>query len=195
MGVIGLGTGSIAVHGRLGDNFRFYEINPVVEQLSKTYFTYRADSKAHVEVDMGDARVRLEQEAAQGELQQFDVLAVDAFSSDSIPSHLLTAECAELYKRHLKPDGILVIHISNRFLDLNPVVRALAQRLGWQAARIDSDRDDNKGIYSATWILVTANQEFLKSAPVSTVIDPFNKDDKPPLLWTDDFVSLWRILK
>jgi spermidine synthase len=193
--VIGLGTGSIAVHGRSGDTFRFYEINPIVERLSKTFFTYRMDSKAKVEIDMGDARVRLEDEAAHGELQNLDVLAVDAFSSDAIPSHLLTAECAELYKRHLKPDGILVIHISNRFLDLSPVVRALAQRLGWQAARVDSERDDSKGIYSATWILVTGNQEFLRNPEVSLSIDSFTKEDKRPLLWTDDFVSLWRILK
>lgn len=195
VGVIGLGTGTIASWGEEGDTFRFFDINPIVERLSRTFFTYRADSKAKVDVVLGDARISLEQEAARGQSEKFDVLAVDAFTSDAIPAHLITAECAELYQKHLKPDGILIIHISNRFLDLAPVVRALARHLNWQSARVDSDKEDEKGVFSATWIFVTANQEFLHTPEVSAAIDPWNNEDKPPLLWTDDFVSLWRILK
>src|SRR5207247_11218448 len=111
VGVIGLGIGTIAALGQTGDTIRFYEINPDVVTISEKWFTYRLDSKAKLEMVLGDARVQLENEAARGALQGFDVLAVDAFNSDSIPVHLLTAECADLYRRHLKEDRILLFHI------------------------------------------------------------------------------------
>ena len=118
VGVIGLGTGTISAYGRPGDYYRFYEINPLVLRLAHTEFTFLRDCKAKVDVAMGDARLSLEREAPEN----FDVLAVDAFSSDSIPVHLLTREAMQLFFRHLKPDGILAVHISNRYLDLQPVL-------------------------------------------------------------------------
>ena len=116
VGVIGLGTGTTAAYGRAGDYYRFYEINPQVRAIAETEFTFLADCPCRVETAIGDARLSLEREAPQN----FDVLAVDAFSGDSIPVHLLTTEAMQLYSRHLKPDGILAFHISNRYLDLRP---------------------------------------------------------------------------
>src|SRR5207247_4303506 len=118
---IGLGTGTIAAHGQRGDLIRYYEINPAVVDLCRRYFTFVEDSPATVEVELGDARLSLERELAQSGAQKFDVLAVDAFRNDAIPIHLLTEECGELYFRHLKPDGLLVLHLSNNFLHLAPV--------------------------------------------------------------------------
>jgi hypothetical protein len=195
IGVIGLGTGTMAAWGRKGDTIRFYDINPSVERVSRAFFTYRQDSPARVEVVLGDARVKLEEEVRRGESQQFDVLAVDAFSSDAIPAHLLTAECAMLYKYHLKPDGLLLLHISNRWLDLSPPARALAQHLGWTAALIDAEDEEGPGIRSSSWVVVTANMEFLKTDGVKSAITEWTPKDRPPLLWRDDFTSLWPVFQ
>jgi hypothetical protein len=112
--VVGLGAGTTAALGRPGDVFRFYEINPDVETISRAWFSYLKDSRARTEVVLGDARVQLERELAQGQSQDFDAIAVDAFSSDAIPIHLLTAECGDIYRQRLKPGGLLLLHISNR---------------------------------------------------------------------------------
>jgi SAM-dependent methyltransferase len=130
LGLVGLGTGTLAAYGRSGDQLRIYEINPAVEQLARDPFTHLARSPAKIDVVMGDARLSLEREFAAGGSQQFDLLALDAFSSDAIPVHLLTREAVALYLRHLRPDGMLAVHISNRYLNLEPVVRALAQEFG-----------------------------------------------------------------
>jgi hypothetical protein len=195
IGVIGLGTGTLTAWAKAGDTVQFYEINPSVERVSDQYFTYRKDSPAHVSVVLGDARVKLEEQAKRGESQGFDVLAVDAFSSDAIPAHLLTAECGLLYKYHLKPDGLLVLHISNRWLDLRPPARGLARRLGWTAALIDSDNEDAPGGRSSTWVVVTANAAFLKIDGVKSSITEWTKDDRPVLEWRDDFTSLWPVFQ
>ncbi|HLJ15492.1 MAG TPA: fused MFS/spermidine synthase, partial [Bryobacteraceae bacterium] len=132
VGVIGLGTGTVAVYGGPGDVFRFYEINPQVLQVARSLFTYLRETPAHVDVTLGDARLSLESEPAQG----FDVLIVDAFSGDAIPVHLLTKEAFALYLRHLKPGGILAVHVSNQFLELAPVVQQLAAFYRYPALRI-----------------------------------------------------------
>ncbi len=126
VGVIGLGTGTLAAYGRKGDDFRFYEINPQVVRVARGLFGYLGDTRARVEVVLGDARLNLEREPPQG----FDVLAVDAFSSDSIPVHLITREALALYQRHMKPGGVIAFHVSNRFLELPPVVGRLARESG-----------------------------------------------------------------
>src|SRR5205807_5602010 len=125
VGVVGLGAGTLAAYGRTGDVFRFYDINSDVVELARSEFTFLKDSRAKVEVALGDARLSLEREPAQN----FDVLALDAFSSDAIPVHLLTVEAFKTYLRHLKPDGVLAVHISNRYLDLVPVVQQAARHL------------------------------------------------------------------
>jgi hypothetical protein len=193
VGVIGLGTGTIAAYGEAGEYYRFYDINPDVLKLSDNIFTYLKDTPAKTDVVIGDARIVMERELAAGDSQQFDVLAIDAFSSDAIPVHLLTSECGEIYKQHLRPGGILAIHISNRFLDLNPVSRGMAERLGWKAFRIENDGDTLTGVFSSTWILLTSREDFASDPAIENSIDPWGEDEKI-LHWTDDYSGLWQIL-
>jgi hypothetical protein len=195
IGVIGLGTGTMAAHGKPGDVIRFYEINPDVIRLSSEYFTYRRDSAARVDVVLGDARISLERSLREQGSEQFDVLVVDAFSSDAIPMHLLTRECFEVYWKHLKPDGILAVHISNRNLDLGPVARGLAAEFGHEAALFDTSDDDDRGVDAADWVLVTANREFLDRAEIRDARSPWPDDARPPLVWTDDFSNLFAVLR
>ena len=152
VGVVGLGTGTIAAYGRLGDYYRYYEINPLVPPIAKGQFYFVPDCPAKLDIAMGDARLSLEREAPEN----FDLLAVDAFSSDAIPVHLLTREAMALFFRHLRPDGVLAVHISNRYLDLQPVVEGEASALGKLSRTVDTDDDDTVDVFSATWVLVFA---------------------------------------
>jgi hypothetical protein len=203
IGVVGLGTGTMAAYGRPGDMVRFYEINPQVYGLScPDFFTYVGDSPADVKVLLGDARVRMEQQLCDNEPQNYDLLAVDAFSSDSIPIHLLTQECADVYWRHLKPDGVLAIHISNRFLSLGGVARGLAElRPGCQALRIDYD-GDSKGGSPSGWVLLTSNARLLAADEIAgnTKKNVASRvmawtDIERPIRWTDDFHGLWPVIR
>jgi len=190
VGVIGLGAGTLAGYGRDGDTFRLYEINPQVIDLATKQFSYVTDSRAKVEMSIGDARLSLEREPPQG----FDVLAVDAFSSDSIPVHLLTAEAFETYFRHLKPGGILAVHISNRYLDLKPVLREAAAKFGRHARLFDEDSDEERGVYGSTWVLISDDAKTFERSPLASAAEPL-ESDKAVRLWTDDYSDLWRILK
>ncbi len=196
VGVIGLGTGTIASYGREGDYYRYYEINPLVYRLSfppndnvRPQFTFLRDCAARHEVAMGDARLSLERESPQN----FDVIAVDAFSSDSIPVHLLTYEAMQLFFRHLKPDGILAVHVSNRYLDLVPVVDEEAHALGKLDRLVDTDDDDTAGVFAATWVLVSSAPSAFDGLVQenSTEIKPGRKIR----LWTDDYSNLFQILR
>jgi SAM-dependent methyltransferase len=189
MGVIGLGTGTLAAYGRSGDKLRFYDINPLVVDIAQNRFNYLADSAAHVDISLGDARLTLEQQPPQN----FDILVVDAFSGDAIPVHLLTAEAFRLYKKQLKPDGVLAVHVSNRYLNLAPVVEAAAENAGLQARLVNSPDDDDHGIYEADYVLVTNRPEFFK--------DPLLEKNATPIqlptgtrVWTDDFSNIWQAL-
>jgi predicted O-methyltransferase YrrM len=188
LGVIGLGTGSMAAWGRAGDMIRFYEINERVLDIARTQFTFLADCASHTEVVLGDARLSLEREPAQ----QFDVLVVDAFSGDSIPIHLLTREAFEVYFRHLKPDGILAVHVSNSYLDLAPPVAALARQMGREAHLVQNEEDDRTRTFPADWVLVGDHE---------SERFPWIKDKESTItlksglrIWTDDFSNLWQIL-
>ncbi|MFM8678166.1 MAG: spermidine synthase, partial [Alphaproteobacteria bacterium] len=151
VGVIGLGAGVMAAHGRPGDLYRFYEIDPQVERLARAHFTFLSGSPARTEVVLGDARLVLEREAPRS----FDVLAVDAFTGDAIPVHLLTEEAFATWLRHLREGGILAVHVSNKYLDLAPVVRLAAERAGWQARLVDDPGDEGDEVASASsWVLV-----------------------------------------
>jgi hypothetical protein len=189
VGVVGLGTGTIAAYGRLGDYYRYYEINPLVPPITKGQFFFVPHCHAQLEIAMGDARLSLEREAPEN----FDVLAVDAFSSDSIPVHLLTKEAMQLYFKHLRPDGVLAVHISNRYLDLQPVVEGEAQVLGKLSRLIDSDEDDSVDVFSATWVLVFAPGSGFQPEEFTTTADI--KSPRKVRLWTDDYSNLFRILK
>lgn len=189
VGVIGLGTGTLAAYGRQGDYFRFYEINPLVLRLARTEFQFLNDCKAKVDVAMGDARLSLEEELPEN----FDVLAVDAFSSDSIPVHLLTAEAMRIYFRHLNKDGILAVHISNRYLDLQPVLEGEVKAMGKVARLVDNDEDETQDVFSATWVLITTPPAGFSPDIVShsTEVGASRK----VRLWTDDYSNLFQILK
>jgi hypothetical protein len=190
IGVIGLGAGTLAAYGKPGDAFRFYEINPQVIDVANSWFSFLKQSPAKTEIIMGDARLSLESEPPQ----QFDVLAVDAFSGDAIPVHLLTKEAFAVYFRHLKPDGILAVHTSNTYLNLAPVVKLLAEDADYPVRLIASDEDAPRMISSADWVLVTRNQEFLNKP------DTFAGSESIEVpahlrLWTDGYNNLFEILR
>ncbi|HVB57642.1 MAG TPA: fused MFS/spermidine synthase [Candidatus Acidoferrales bacterium] len=190
VGVIGLGTGTIAAYGRTGDRYTFYEINPLDVRIAHEEFTFLRDSKAKIEIVPGDARLSLERETPQ----EFDLLAVDAFSSDSIPVHLLTRQAFQLYFRHLKPDGVLALHISNQYLNLQPVVEAAAATLGKEAVLISNEDDHAQGIYAAAWVLVGSRDGFAGQREIESagaILLPAGRET----VWTDDYSSVFRILK
>jgi len=190
VGVVGLGTGTLAAYGKSGDYFRFYEINPQVVRIANASFSYLRDTPARTEITLGDARLSLESEPSQ----QFDVLAVDAFSGDAIPVHLLTRQAFTLYLHHLKPDGILAIHTSNTYLDLAPVVQLLAHDAGYAPRLIVNNDNRRKLIDSSDWMLVTRNKAFLDDLEDSVLIETVTV---PPhlRLWTDDYNNLFQILR
>lgn len=190
IGVIGLGAGTLAAYGRKGDNIRFYEINPLVERLARHFFTYLRDSPAEIKVIEGDARVSLSAESSQ----DFDVLVVDAFSGDAIPVHLLTKEAMKLYRRHLAANGILAFHISNQYLNLAPVIVRLAEDAHKKARVIHSFADENRGEFSATWVLVGNNEEFFEQQEVAHAVTE-NPVITHVKLWTDNYSSLLPILR
>lgn len=190
VGVIGLGAGTLAAYGRPGDVFRFYDINPLVEPIARHLFTYLKESPATIEVVPGDARVSMTQEPPQ----RYDVLVIDAFSSDAIPVHLITSQAVDLYRRHLQPGGIIAFHVSNHYLDLAPIVEQLAQHAGMQAAFIVSEDDDNTGEYSSDWVLVTSNRELLLRPELADATDPVPTRSRLRL-WTDDYSSVLPVLR
>lgn len=198
IGVVGLGTGTLSAYGDQGDYFRFYEISPDVVQFSGKYFTYLKDSAARIDIALGDARILMEREKSRGESGRYDVLAIDAFSSDAIPVHLLTRECYEIYQYHLKPDGILALHVSNRYFNLSPVVRSLARsdiRNGVQGLRMEDEGSHLQGTDATSWILITANRNFLANQKVQSVVSPWDTEDGIALLFTDDYSNLFRLLR
>jgi hypothetical protein len=197
IGVVGLGVGTLAAYGRPGDSLRFYDINPGVERLSgprADVFTYLRNSPARVEVVLGDARLSLEGELARGAREDFDVLAIDAFSSDAIPVHLLTREALDVYLARLaRPDGILAIHISNRNLDLAPVVKGLAQARCLAASVIDIEKKDDTN-WGSTWVLLARDRSVLDRSGLLTP-SSLPKPTRNVRLWTDDYSNLFQVLK
>ncbi len=191
VGVVGLGVGTLAAWSLAGDVFRFYELDPEVARLSggeRPFFTYLRDARGEVSVALGDGRLALEREARQG----YDVLVVDAFSSDAIPTHLLTREAFAAYLRHLAEGGVLVVHITNRYVDLKPVVRGAAAALSLHAEHVPSIE---KGIlWSSDWMLVARDRALLADEVVGAATLPrLARADE--VLWTDDWSNLLRVVK
>ena len=178
----GLGAGTLAAYGHPGDHFRFYEINPEVIRISRTYFTFLADCPSTIDVVAGDGRLSLERDAPQ----QFDILVLDAFSGDSVPTHLLTTEAFALYRRHLKSDGVLAVQVTNLYLDLAPLVARLGAQLGWRAIRFEDG-------YSS-WVLLTRNAAFLACDDVRAGSRPLEADPRTAV-WTDDYCNLLQTLR
>lgn len=189
IGMVGLGVGTLAAYGRPGDAFRFYEINPDVIRLAEEHFSYLKDSAARIEMVVGDARLSLEREPDQ----QFDVLVLDAFSSDSIPAHLLTEEAFAIYLRHIQPHGALAFHITNRHFDLQPVIAGAAQRYGLHAVKIHSDNRPERAQARCDWMLLTHDPQLFQSPEIAAAITP--PESRPTQLWTDRFNNVVSILK
>jgi hypothetical protein len=190
IGIIGLGVGTISAYARPGDTFRFYEIDPLVEKIARKEFTYLSDCRGRVDVVIGDGRLMLERDRDQ----IFDLLVVDAFSSDSIPVHLLTVEAMKMYFNRLKPDGILALHISNRHLDLAPVIELASVELNKKAVMIDNAVDNYDGILDSTWVLLSSGRD-LRDIPE---IDAVGRELRtlPGLrLWTDNYSNIIKIMK
>lgn len=191
VGVIGLGTGTLATYGRVGDEYHIFEINPLVLQLARGEFSFLNESRAATKVHMGDARLSLERMAPLN----LDVLAVDAFSGDSVPVHLLTKEAMELYWRHLNAAGVLAVHISNRYLDLEGVVQAGAAATGKVALEFADERDDSDEVcYASTWILVM-NEATRKANAGRLGAGKAMETPAGFRVWTDSFSNLIGVLR
>jgi len=189
VGVVGLGTGTLAAFGRPGDIYRFYEINPQVVDVANREFTFLGDSGASIEHVLGDARLSLERELPQN----YDLLVIDAFSSDSIPVHLITREALAVYLRHMKPGGVIAFHLTNRFLHLAPVVKRIAGEHDLQVALIADDAEDSE-LARTDWVLVTRDQALLERPEIIEYVSEI--ESIPGLrVWTDDFNNLFQILK
>lgn len=189
VGITGLGAGVMITYSRAQDYYRIYEINPLVIEVAKKEFTFIKDCPGKLDLVLGDARLSLEREQPQN----FDVLHMDAFSSDSVPVHLLTREAFQVYFRHLKPDGILVMHISNRYLNLEPVVARVAESLGKASAFVSDPGDEDLGFYGTDMVLVANNKESLAKGDLKNFSPP--RKNPKVLLWTDDYSNLFRIVK
>ena len=197
VGVLGLGAGSLAARSRSGDRFRFYELDPQVERVARRYFTYLDDAAGEVEVVLGDGRLSLEREEGAGE-PPWDVLVLDAFTGDAVPVHLLTAEAFDLYRRRLAPGGVIAAHISNRHVDLAPVVRAQALALGAISLLVESEPDPEAYRYETTWALITWSSDFVTDPSVLSRARPFSGEAAEPgeaYRWTDDYSNLFRVLR
>ena len=190
---IGLGIGTIAAYGRPNDYFRFYEINQEVESVARKYFSYLENSKAEIDVVIGDGRGMLQHELETSGSQQYDVIIVDAFTGDAVPVHLLTKEASDLYWQHLKENGVLALHISNLHVDLSDVVRQMAKQAGKDAIFIEYDsRKDSQS--SNDWVIITSNRLFINDRHVRRFRNDWDHKLKP-IVWTDDFSNLFDIVQ
>jgi spermidine synthase len=186
VGLVGLGTGTLASYARSGDHFQFYEINSKVEELARTFFTFLSDCQGEVEVIRGDARLNLSREPPQN----FNVLVLDAFSGDAIPIHLLTREAFAIYLPHMAPEGIIAVHISNRHFALEPVVLAIADVYKLSTVTIEA-RGKHDGSSSSTWVLVSTSPRALQPKRIHNARTKKQSDFR--VLWTDDHASLFEV--
>ena len=203
--VIGLGTGTMAAHAKKGDTYRFYDINPDVIRISDAWFSFRSravERGAKMDTILGDARIQMERELKENKPQAYDVIVLDAFTGDAIPAHLLTAEAIEIYEQHLRKDaagnvrGILAVHISNRYLDLEPVVVALSKKYNFEMLGVHFEEGPDTGDTGSDWILMTRNKEFLAITDVVSAGEPVVlPEGTKEVLWTDQSSNLFEILK
>lgn len=199
IGAIGLGAGTLAAVVRPSDSITFYEINPQVLDHAERHFTYLSDARqrgADAEVRLGDARLVLEAETRSEQPGNYDILVVDAFSSDSIPAHLITDECMKIYLDHLRPDGVIAFHITNRYLDLEPVLAILsdenklaARSYQFQDVRDDGSIDQRTGETMSTWVLIARDAASLDGLSDVPHLRPIRRNDDFRL-WTDDYSNV-----
>lgn len=193
VGMVGLGAGTLATYGRSGDRFRFYEINPDVIAFAQEHFSFLNESLANIELVLGDARLELEREAAQ----DFDVLVLDAFSGDAIPVHLLTEQAMEIYRRHLTDEGVLAIHISNLYFDLQPVVQGLAESQDLHVCFVEGRALESPDAYESKWAILAKDRRLVDDlTPSSAGSSPAaSRGQTMPVRWTDDRSNLFQVLK
>jgi hypothetical protein len=192
VGLVGLGIGTLATYAHPGDYFRCYEINPDVLRLATSRFSYLSNCSGHIEFALGDARLSLEKEPPQ----RFDLLALDAFRGDAIPVHLLTEEAFAAYQRHLNTNGIIAIHISNSYVDLEPVLANIAANSGYIMKIVESVPNLGEWwIKPSIWALLTRDQHILDSTPIKEAARAARPGGQSIPLWTDDFSSLFRVLR
>ena len=195
IGVVGLGAGTMALYGEGGDTIRFYEINPDVPVAAEGYFTFLADARqrgVNLEVELGDGRLRLQEEPSRS----LDVLAVDAFTGDAVPVHLLTREAFALYLDRLRPDGVLTLHVTNRHLDLEREVVRVATSLRVPVAVVPYRPSQSEPMQVGNeWVLVTTNQRLLADPAVRPYLVDSSKGPAKVSLWTDDFSSVLEVLR
>jgi spermidine synthase len=195
---LGLGAGTLATYAQPGDVYRFYEINPTVVEIAEGqggYFSFLKDSQAQVSVVTDDARLALERELAKGQPQNFDVLVLDTFSSDSIPVHLVTKESFGIYLQHLKPDGVLAAHVSNRYLDLRPVLWGLAREYGLIMQVVERSPVPGSDGFPSIWVLLAREPASQLIPALQSHITPYDGSSASIPLWTDDYSNLFQILK
>jgi SAM-dependent methyltransferase len=188
IGVIGLGTGTLTSYGERGDEFVFYELNPQVVQIAKTEFFYLRETPATTRIVLGDARLALQKDTGR-----FDLLAVDAFSGDAVPVHLLTREALRIYEHHLKPDGVLAFHVSNNYLDLASVVQSLARDAGFESALFRNHDDPESLVLASDWVLLARKQDLFDNPGLRVHRAEFSGRNVP--VWTDDYNNLLGVLK
>jgi SAM-dependent methyltransferase len=188
VGVIGLGVGVFTAWGRPGDYFRVYELDPDVVRIAREQFWYLSDSEAKIEVVTGDGRLNMERDPPQ----KFDLISVDAFSSGSIPIHLLTREALQAYRRHLAPGGVIVYNVTNRFVQLAPLLKLVAEAEGMKIVQIDDDPQEDK--YSGTsYVLVTENEKLLADKRFAETEEIVPIRGLEP--WTDGHNNLFKVVR
>ena len=197
IGFVGLGTGTLACYARPGQDWTVYEIDPVMVGIARHSFSYLQHCRPDLRIVIGDARLTLAKAVPAG----LDILAVDAFSSDAIPLHLVTREAFRVYGRALQPDGVLLVHISNRFLDLEPVVAAIANAEGWSAGisiyKVPGNQPRGQYFTSSTWIALTRTPARLAALEAATPAGNWRPVEQKPSVtaWSDDFASILPVLK
>ncbi len=197
IGLVGLGAGTLAAYGRTGDTLRFYEINENVTRLAREHFTFLRNCPSQIDIIHGDARLMLESEPPQ----DFDLIVLDAFSGDAIPTHLLTQESLTSYLRHLQTDGLIAIHISNIHFDLRRVTDALAAASDLHAITLETAPvvDRRTGIQSlrepgSRWVLFARDAELLNRPQFEAIAVRDSLDSHRLVLWKDDFSNLIEVL-
>jgi len=194
--VLGLGVGTLAAFARPGDTVRFYEINPAVTPYctgTEPAFTYLRDCKGRAEVVLGDARLSLERELRKQQPARFDILVMDAFSGDSVPVHLLTAEAFEVYEAHLRDtNGIIAVNISNQFLDLRDLMLSIGRRFGLEVVFIHS-LGSLPDVTSSRWCLLTKHKNFVQQELIQNAREDYTA--RREILWTDDFSNLFQLFR
>jgi hypothetical protein len=194
VGMIGLGIGTISAYSTNKDLYKYYELNPAIEPIARKYFKYLAYAQSKTVVITGDGRKSLERELQQTGSNNFDVLAVDAFSGDVIPAHLLTQEAVEMYMKHLKPGGILAFHITNRYIDLIPVMGGISEYIHLPMNYFILQANERNPI-SSLWVLFTNNNRFLNNDKVKNQLKVYDTSINPVVRWTDDYSSIMTLLK